>query len=413
MGRVKQKINLRIKFFLIFIAITIIPLFLFLFSLPPQVERTLEQVLSAELGEQTQHVALALENFFDRAKQDAVLLSKNKIIISETTSNEEKLEELITLQKVRKIYDDVTLINTDGVVITSVFYSYRGEWASKECFKKAIEREASMSDAHIILDPKKLILISSAPVYDENHSVISVVALQIDMSYIWAVLDEYTGENRNAYILNTYGRLISPHPDIDILEKYEPEYSNKCNSNYRRYIDNRGTKIIEAFSPFMSSMIYDEEGCWELVFPYNEAESFSLIKKIKNIIFIIFFVVLFISFIISSFFSKSITKPIVQLVNTVKKISAGNFNVKSDIKTKDEIGELASSFNEMAGKLKESQEKIEEQNRTLKQKVEKQTRELRNKLEELEKFNDATVGRELRMIELKEKIKDLEKKDFG
>lgn len=45
----------------------------------------------------------------------------------------------------------------------------------------------------------------------------------------------------------------------------------------------------------------------------------------------------------------------------------------------------------------------------LEKEVEKKTKELKDKITELEKINRLTIGRELKMIELKEKLKSLEK----
>jgi uncharacterized membrane protein (DUF106 family) len=42
--------------------------------------------------------------------------------------------------------------------------------------------------------------------------------------------------------------------------------------------------------------------------------------------------------------------------------------------------------------------------------VDERTKELKEKVEELERFHKLTVGRELKMIELKNTIKELQKK---
>jgi PAS domain S-box-containing protein len=62
---------------------------------------------------------------------------------------------------------------------------------------------------------------------------------------------------------------------------------------------------------------------------------------------------------------------------------------------------------------KKAEEKISKLNEELEQRVKKRTSELENKNAELEKLNRLFVGRELRMIELKEKIRALEEKNPG
>jgi signal transduction histidine kinase len=51
--------------------------------------------------------------------------------------------------------------------------------------------------------------------------------------------------------------------------------------------------------------------------------------------------------------SRRITRPLERLSNAVRKIAKGNFDVNVAIKSRDEIGELSTSFNDMAAELKE------------------------------------------------------------
>ena len=58
----------------------------------------------------------------------------------------------------------------------------------------------------------------------------------------------------------------------------------------------------------------------------------------------------------------SITKPITGLINSTKIIGSGDLEYRVNIKTKDEIGELASSFNRMVEKLKKANDEIKKSN---------------------------------------------------
>lgn len=76
-------------------------------------------------------------------------------------------------------------------------------------------------------------------------------------------------------------------------------------------------------------------------------------------------IILVISCLVISIFSICVTKPINQLNKTSKKIASGKFNERVRIKSKDEIGELAESFNKMADQV---ENKINELNLSNKQK---------------------------------------------
>jgi len=72
---------------------------------------------------------------------------------------------------------------------------------------------------------------------------------------------------------------------------------------------------------------------------------------------------------------------------------------------REETGEFVGYFLTITdiSRTKQFQQELERQ-------VEEKTKELREKIEELEKFNRIVVGRELKMVALKEKIKKLEEK---
>src|SRR6185369_1336770 len=63
---------------------------------------------------------------------------------------------------------------------------------------------------------------------------------------------------------------------------------------------------------------------------------------------------------------RRITDPIKQLTDNTTRISSGDLNVEpAEVKTDNEIGQLAKSFNHMVGDLRKSRRKIEEQNQQL------------------------------------------------
>jgi len=65
--------------------------------------------------------------------------------------------------------------------------------------------------------------------------------------------------------------------------------------------------------------------------------------------------------------SKSLSRPIIKLKNAANKIASGDFGVRTNIKTRDEIGELSFAFDSMAEKLQESLFEIKEKEDVIKQ----------------------------------------------
>jgi methyl-accepting chemotaxis protein len=105
-----------------------------------------------------------------------------------------------------------------------------------------------------------------------------------------------------------------------------------------------------------------------------------------------------------------IVKPILRLADKAK-----NLNKTLDDQTyermttssNDEIGVLAASFNEMAEGLQVSRKNLKDLNNDLENKVTERTEELSRTMVDLERMNKLMVGRELKMIEMKEEMKKL------
>ncbi len=127
---------------------------------------------------------------------------------------------------------------------------------------------------------------------------------------------------------------------------------------------------------------------------------------------------------ISFYFSRRITRPLQELGKGASIIGRGNLEHRIDIKTGDEIEDLAGSFNKMTDDLKRLMAVLEESknvlkikvaartrelqdlNKNLEEKVGERTKELQGRLNELERFHRLTVGRELKMIALKKELRN-------
>ncbi len=106
-------------------------------------------------------------------------------------------------------------------------------------------------------------------------------------------------------------------------------------------------------------------------------------------------------FVILAFIVSAVaTSTLADLRKAAEEFRKGNLKYRAKIKTRDEVGELAKTFNEMAKEIGKSKQNLEKE-------VEEKTKELKSKVRELEKFQKFSVGREMKMIELKKQIEEL------
>ena len=83
------------------------------------------------------------------------------------------------------------------------------------------------------------------------------------------------------------------------------------------------------------------------------------------------------SLFVGFFVHRLVYVPLIDLETGAKRISSGDLEQSIPVRSEDEFGRLATSFNSMTSALRNSQEELREWGHTLEQKVEKRTQELR------------------------------------
>ena len=71
--------------------------------------------------------------------------------------------------------------------------------------------------------------------------------------------------------------------------------------------------------------------------------------------------------ILTYFLAKRLSEPIAKLSEATYQISRGEFNIRTNIKSRDEIGDLSESFDNMAKKLQEAEITIKQKEEVIKQ----------------------------------------------
>lgn len=165
--------------------------------------------------------------------------------------------------------------------------------------------------------------------------------------------------------------------------------------------------IISQLRPFLSINVYD---IWLVSVPY------LLLIVLASTIF-------------TALFANKIMKPLKNLLEAIRQIKKGNLNVKIKLITKDEIGDIAQEFNDTIERLKKMKEALEDEKivleirvkartrelrelaQVLDEKVKERTKELQARIDQLERFHRLTIGREMKMIDLKKELERMHRKN--
>lgn len=152
-----------------------------------------------------------------------------------------------------------------------------------------------------------------------------------------------------------------------------------------KYLESRNLSVDSASAVSTSAVEQSRDYLSEL----------SIIQKYALMGFVLlFFVILVLLFLLMI---KTFMVPLGKFMQAAKSITSGDLDTRVSIDTEDEIGSFAKDFNKMTTSLQKSIENTEDK--------------IKERTAELEKLNKFMTGRELKMIELKEKIKVLENKN--
>ena len=214
-----------------------------------------------------------------------------------------------------------------------------------------------------------------------------VSAVEVNLKFIWEVIQRIKiGEAGLAYVVNKDGHLIA-HPDISlVLQKTDfstlPQVKAALQAKpaapgeppRERTLgearDRSGRSVITAYA-------HIEPLDWYVFVEQPTAEAYKPLYASLARSGALLVAGLLLSILVGLWFARRMTDPIRALQDGAAAIGAGNLNQRIDVRTGDELQQLAEQFNKMAGELKESyaglERKVEERTGELKRTLEQQT----------------------------------------
>lgn len=301
------------------------------------------------------------------------------------------------------------LLNKDGLVVSSSNPEDIGKIKSdKNYFFEAKRKSLISLEYDVVLN--KPFLIFAAPIKNRDDKLVGELVKRTSLDEINKITSSRPGLGKTGetYLVNSSSLVIT-----DLLK--EPGSAFKKTIYYSQIeACLKGASIFGEREDYHGDVVY---GHWDYVPELNSCfvakmDKSEILAPIKNAMALFFGLILLIGLIgglLGLLLARSFVRPIIKLRDETVRIKNGNFEKEINIKTNDEIGDLAKAFNEMEGKIKQEHQALERE-------VSEKTKQLNSKLKELtemysssEKMNELMMGRELTIVELKKKIAILEK----
>jgi class 3 adenylate cyclase/HAMP domain-containing protein len=211
-----------------------------------------------------------------------------------------------------------------------------------------------------------------------------VTVAEIDLRFLSDFLgDAQVGKATFAYVVDSRGQVIassSKGPDVSKDLSKLPQVAAQTATVSRALEQGSGA---DGNSVLSASSAVPKLG-WIVFFEQPTAQALAPIRDQILRIALLIGVGLLVAILAGTLLARRMLIPITALRTGARRLGAGDFSHRIDVRTHDELEELAGQFNGMAGQLKETYEGLES-------KVEERTRDLAQSINELKVLEE--VGR--------------------
>lgn len=342
---------------------------------------------------------------------DIRFLSDSNILGNSNLTNQEKVNYLRSMERAFKAYSSISIYDKMGIKIGDTRNIHLGENESdKEFFREAIQGNLYYDSVPTYSESlKQYVIHFAAPLLDENKTIDGVVVTRHPINKINDIFKEVISSDENMDNTNTYikldlisanGTVIYSSHDRGSILKVLPNFPELISQNNSSLFNSTAPQIqVNDFEILVSvpqgsgHLDYTGSG-WFLLLRENTDIVFGNLQRTVDQFLVISGIILTISIVLILFIARTISLPLSKLTDLVIRIGKGNYDSKIDIKSSDEVGELATNFEIM-------RQNVHDVNRSLNKIVDDRTRELQEANEELRQNDEylAKVNKELRLAD--------------
>ncbi|OHB43316.1 MAG: hypothetical protein A2069_00315 [Planctomycetes bacterium GWB2_41_19] len=366
-------------------------------------KRAIEQRVIEQLTSIADLKKRELNNWLEERLTDTSVIARNKVLAAAATSllqqrrrvesvhqlmNSETarinynrvLENLHALKQFYKHYNVISIIDgANGEVVISTYPDIVGKTLSS--FNSYIDilenKDVAVKDIYTSELMGQNCMTYFCPVcltdpftLESSNVIIGVILLDVDVkNSIEPLIRDWPGmgSTGETFLVRREGDNIIYLNDLRHKEGAALKFANSIHASQdvpsilssggkegiKKSLDYRDIRVLSAYRhiPILN---------WGLVAKQDLTEAFAPVEKLKNHVIVLIFVCLVIVIVIGISLTNRITKPILQLVEGSKAIGSGNLDHRISVVSQNEVGLLATEFNQMAAKLKESYSNLEQ-----------------------------------------------------
>ena len=263
------------------------------------------------------------------------------------------------------------------------------DFSENPAFIQALARKSYHGPVYFLRDSEPYMTIAVAGARPDH----GVIVAQVNLKFIWDVVWQIkVGKEGQIYLADSAGRLIA-HPDISLVlrktdlsglahvQAARAERSGGATDYSSVAADLSGRQVLTAYAPIeqLGWFVFAELPLEEAFAPLYDRLYRSGLLLLSGLILAVF---------AGLYFARKMVVPIQTLTAGAMRLGSGDLTQRIAIATGDELEELGTQFNKMAGQLQDSYSNLE-------RKVEERTQQLELATQAKSRFL-ATASHDLR-----------------
>lgn len=309
-------------------------------------------------------------SYLNERISDVNLMSTNTVLINPDSSKEEKTDELKRFTDAKGEYFGAVYLDLEGTVMADTSNKMVGtSLANRIWFQEGLKGHEFLSDVYKTKAFAEPIIALSAPVNDNKGKMIGVVSPAFRISGLWDMMEKKANDISekypvNFYMINQDGIMISKKDPNGIHESSNTTLEDmgltkeklleSANSN-NLYSAENGEKIysIQYVQP-----IAQTENKWFVVVGADKKQVYQPLNDLLSR-YLSIYTIVFMSIILGVYLlTKSLVKPVHNLVEVTEDFIQGKEFVVSDKRSFVEMEKLNHAFLRMMDTIKDREREI-------------------------------------------------------
>jgi len=285
---------------------------------------------------------------------------RRNIPITPSRAQEPTLERLMGLEPAFRqliLFDSEKKETARISRITKIASAQPEHFSREQLFQRTTNKETYIGPVYIDEITSEPMMMMAVPVTDVFGDYLGTLTAELNLKFMWDLMGRIRiGENGVAYVVEKHGYLIAYRDiapvlkrenlahlrEVDIFVK-EKSAAPDISPRISRGINNG--LVVASHVPLSSPE-------WAVIVELPVLEAYQPVVMTLILSGSVMLVSLILAVISGVFLSRRVTKPVIELRDAAKKIGKGQLSLEIDIRSNNEIGDLAKSFNLMVNDLK-------------------------------------------------------------